>query len=59
MTVKYIINYGGYVGCDDEYEVDVPDDATQFDIEKAIAEDFEQQVLDNCSWEIEEADTDD
>lgn len=50
MEVKYRINYGGYLGAEDEYYVDVPDDATEEEIEDAIQEDFEEQIKDNCSW---------
>lgn len=49
-TIKYTINYGGYVGTDEEYEIEVPDDATEEQIEDAIAEDYEEQIHWNCEW---------
>ena len=60
-TVRFLINYGGYVGADDEYEVQVDDDATQEEIEDEVIREFEDQIRDNCSWEIlgEEDDEDD
>ena len=50
--VKYSINWGGYVGADDEFEIEVEDDATQEDIESAVQDDYEMQITDNCRWEI-------
>ena len=52
MIVKYTINYGGYYGSEEEYEVEVDDNATTGEIEKAIEEDFEEQIHDNCNWEL-------
>jgi len=57
-TIAYVINYGGFIGCDEEYYVDVDDDATQDEIDSAIQDDFEERILDNCSWEIAEEDED-
>jgi len=51
MTVYYRIQYGGYVGCEDTFDIEVPDDATEEDIEIAIEEDFEQRVIENSCWE--------
>ena len=49
--IKFIINYGGYVGTDDEYYVEVDDDATEDEIEDAISEKYEELIHDNCYWE--------
>jgi hypothetical protein len=57
--VKYRINYGGYLGAEDEYYIDVPDDATEEEIEDAIEEDFVEQIRDNCYWERVNDDEDD
>ena len=57
--VKININYGGFIGADEEYYVDVPDDATQDEIESECQDFFEEQVLDNCGWEIISEDEDD
>lgn len=51
--IHYTIQYGGYVGAEDDYYVDVPDDATEDEIRDAVQKDYEQQVLDNCCWEID------
>ena len=51
MIVKYKINYGGYIGADEEYFVDVEDDATDEEIEEAIQGDFEREIENNCYWE--------
>lgn len=59
MIVHYMINYGGFVGCEEEYSVEVEDDATQDEIEDAVQEDFSEQIYDNCSWTIINDDEDD
>lgn len=51
MTVSYVINYGGFIGVDEEYSIEVPDDATEDEIDSMIQEDFEEQVVWNSSWE--------
>ena len=51
MTVRYSIHWGGYVGVEDEYEIEVPDDADETDIEAAIEEDYEERLHDECYWE--------
>lgn len=51
--IHFNINYGGFVGTDDDAYVDVEDDATEDEIADAVQEEFENIVLDNCSWEIE------
>lgn len=51
MTVSYVINYGGFIGTDEEYTIEVPDDATEDEIDSMIQEDFEEQVVWNSSWE--------
>ena len=51
--IHFSINYGGFVGCDEDYYVDVEYDATEEEIADAVQEEFESIVLDNCSWEIE------
>ena len=50
--VKYSINWGGYIGAEDEFEIEVEDDATQEEIEEAVQEDYDMQLSDNCYWEI-------
>ena len=55
--VNFMINYGGYIGCDDEYSIYVDDNATEEEIENEIWKEFEEKVIENCSWElIEEED---
>lgn len=51
-TIKFLVNFGGYIGCDEEYEVEVDDEATQFEIDMAVQDEFERIIADNCSWEI-------
>lgn len=51
MTVSYVINYGDFIGADEEYSIEVPDDATEDEIDSMIQEDFEEQVVWRCSWE--------
>lgn len=53
-TITFTINYGGYLGADDEYTVEVDDNATQEEIEDAVEKEYEEQIRDNCSWEITE-----
>ena len=57
--ITYTINYGGFIGCDEEYTIEVDDNATQDEIYSAIQDDFEMQIMDNCSWEIVEEEKDD
>ena len=54
--VSYIINYGGFVGAENEYTIIVDDDATEEEIESAIQDDFEEKILDDCYWERVEDD---
>lgn len=58
-TVKFTINWGGYWNVDDEYEIEVDDDATRIEIEEAVEEKYEELIHDNCSWEITEVEEDD
>ena len=51
-TITYSINYGGYIGADEEYVIEVDDNATQDEIDSAVQDDFEEQIKYNCSWEI-------
>jgi hypothetical protein len=54
MEIHYTINYGGFIGADESYTVYVDEDATEAEIELAIVEDYENRVLENCSWERDE-----
>jgi len=47
-TITYSINYGGYIGTDEEYTIEVDDNATQDEIEDEVQAVFEEKVLDNC-----------
>lgn len=58
-TISYVINYGGFIGAQEEYYVVVDDDATQDEIDSAIQDDFEEQIRYNCSWEIVEEEDED
>ena len=49
--ITYSINYGGYIGCDDEYTIIVDDDATEDEIDSLIEDDFEEKIRENCCWE--------
>lgn len=49
--IKFMINYGGFIGTEEEYSVYVDDDATPEEIENTIAEEFENLIKENCSWE--------
>ena len=51
-TITFNINYGGFVGADDEYVIEVDDNLTQDEIEDDVQAFFEEKVLDNCGWEI-------
>lgn len=53
-TIKFTVNFGGYVGTEEEYEVEVEDNATQEEIEEAVQAEFENIIADNCYWEITE-----
>lgn len=57
-TVRFTINYGGFVGTDEEYRIKVADDATEDEINDAIEEMYEELIHDNCSWELSEEDDD-
>ena len=50
--VRFLVNFGGYIGAEDEYSIMVNDDATQDEIEDAIADKFDEIIHDNCYWEI-------
>ena len=50
--VRYTINWGGYCGVEDEYIIEVDDDATAEEIDRAVYEDYREQLEDNCSYEI-------
>ena len=52
--VKFMINYGGYLGAEDEYSIYVDDDATEAEIESEIWKEFEERVIENCYWELVE-----
>ena len=54
--IKFMINYGGYSGCDDECSIYVDDNATEYEIENEIWKEFEERVIENCSWELIEED---
>lgn len=58
-TIKYVINYGGFVGCEEEIEFEIDANASSAEIEDAVQEDFEEKIRDNCSWEIIEGCDDD
>ena len=49
--VAFTINYGGYIGCEEEYTILVDDDATDEQIEDAIWDEFEERIRENCYWE--------
>ena len=51
MEIRYRINYGGFIGAEELYSVDVDEDATDDEIEQAIEEDFQNRVMENCYWE--------
>lgn len=51
-TITYSINYGDYIGADEEYVLEVDDNATQDEIEDEVQAVFEEKVLDNCRWKI-------
>lgn len=50
--ITYSINYGGFIGAEDEYVIEVDDDLTQDEIEDEVQAIFEEKVLDNCGWRI-------
>lgn len=52
MIVTYSINYGGYIGTDAEYQIEVPDDATEADIDALVSEDYRMKLEENCYYEI-------
>lgn len=52
--VKFMINYGGYLGTEEEYSIYVDDDATEAEIESEIWKEFEERVIENCYWELVE-----
>lgn len=51
-TVRFNINYGGYIGTDVICEVEVPDDADELEIEDLVHEEYMRQLEDNCYYEI-------
>jgi len=51
MEIRYTINYGGFIGAEETYSVYVDEDATEDEIERAIEEDFQNRIMENCSWE--------
>jgi len=58
--IRFMINYGGYIGAEDEYSIYVDDDATPEEIEDAVEEEFLDLIRDNCRWEyIEDEEEDD
>ena len=54
MEIRYSINYGGFIGAEETYSVYVDEDATDDEIEQAIEDDFQNRVMENCSWERED-----
>lgn len=50
--VKFKINFGGYVGTDEEFSIEVEDDATREEIEDEVDKEYEDIIRDNCSLEI-------
>ena len=59
MIVKFSVNFGGYYGADEEYEVEVDDNATPEEIEAAVEAEYEEILRDNCSYEILDSETED
>ena len=57
--IKFVVNFGGYVGTEEEHSIYVNDDATEFEIESAVQDEFEQIIMDNCSWEFAKDDEED
>lgn len=54
MEIRYSINYGGFIGAEENHSVYVDEDATDDEIEQAIEDDFQNRVMENCSWEMED-----
>lgn len=52
------INFGGFVGCDEEISIEVDDDATNDEIIKEADEAFKNYVLENCNYEVYDEDGD-
>lgn len=52
------INYGGFVNCDEEITIEVPDDATNDEIIAIADEAFENYVLENCNYDVYNEDGD-
>lgn len=51
MEIIYSIHYGGFIEAEEIYSIDVDDDdATDDEINKAIDEDFQDMVMENCYW---------
>ena len=50
-AIRFMINYGGFIGTEEEYWVYVDDDATPEEIDDAVAEEFENLIKENCSWD--------
>ena len=51
MEIRYRINYGGFIGAEEIYAVYVDEDATDEEIEKAIEDDYEIRIHEDCYWE--------
>ena len=51
-TITMTINYGGFIGTDEEIEFEVEDNATEAEIMAEANSVFEQYIWDNCSFEI-------
>lgn len=54
MEIEYTIHYGGFIGAEETYTVYVDEDDTDDEIEQAIEDDFQNRVMENCSWEMED-----
>ena len=52
------INFGGFINCDEDVTIEVPEDATNDEIVEIANEIFEEHVLCNCSYEIYNEDGD-
>lgn len=52
------INFGGFVGCDEEVIIEVPEDATNNEIIQIANEAFKNYILENCDYELYDEDGD-
>ena len=53
--MKYVdinINFGGFIGADNSYIVEVPDEATKDEIDDICQDFFEEKIREECEWEI-------